>query len=51
MTDIIWICNDCAKEKNWSMNEGHLATFHVGRCDICKEEKAVTEPRDYRNKP
>jgi hypothetical protein len=27
---------------------GHLATYHVGQCDICLKEKAVTEPRDWK---
>ena len=24
-----------------------IATWHLGRCDICGKEKAVTEPRDF----
>lgn len=24
-----------------------VSTFHTGKCDVCGEETAVTEPRDY----
>ena len=29
------------------MRDEHIATWHIGRCDICADETAVTEPRDF----
>jgi len=41
-----WICSDCGKEVGgWP--KGHVGTFHNGHCDVCEQEKVVTEPRDY----
>lgn len=42
-----WVCFDCAIKAGGKMPEGHLATFHVGVCDVCFDKKIVTEPRDY----
>lgn len=40
------ICGKCGdKLGHWP--EGHIGTFHFGRCDYCGEHDAVTEPRDY----
>jgi hypothetical protein len=43
-----YICADCGEKHGNGMPKGHLATWHNGTCGICGEEKAVTEPRDYR---
>lgn len=40
-----WVCADCGM-KHGRHNPG-IATWHLGRCDICGKEKAVTEPRDF----
>ncbi len=48
MKTISWICSECAKKKGWWMSKGHLATYHMNTCDVCREMRAVTEPRDYR---
>lgn len=40
-----WVCADCGM-KHGQHNPG-IATWHLGRCDICGKEKAVTEPRDF----
>jgi len=42
-----WICDQCALSLGGHAEPGHLATYHVGTCDVCLEEKAVTEPRDW----
>jgi hypothetical protein len=42
-----WICLDCAKKRGARIPVGHLATFNLFKCDICKEIKEVTEPRDF----
>jgi hypothetical protein len=38
-------CFDCGKK--YGEPRGYCATFHNGRCDVCGEEKSVTETRDY----
>jgi hypothetical protein len=40
-----WICRDCGC-KHGKPRDG-VSTFHVGKCGWCKQEKAVTEDRDY----
>jgi hypothetical protein len=42
---IMWICRDCGMK--YGTPRGGVSTFHVGRCEWCGEEKAVTEDRDY----
>lgn len=43
-----WTCHDCAVKSGGSMPDGHIATWHEGKCGCCEETKPVTEPRDYR---
>ncbi len=43
-----WVCGECAEEAGGRMPEGHLATFHHGRCGVCEKKAAVTELRDFR---
>ena len=39
------VCNRCATDAGGVCN--HPATWHVGKCDVCGNETAVTEPRDF----
>jgi hypothetical protein len=43
-----WICNDCGRAHG-KRPEGNPygATYHMGKCGICGEEREVTEPRDW----
>ena len=43
-----WICSDCG-HKYGRYPENHISTWHIGKCDYCGQEKAVTEPRDFRH--
>ncbi len=45
--DVQWICAPCGAQHCNGMRDGHIATWYVGRCDICADETAVTEPRDF----
>lgn len=45
--DVQWICAPCGARHCNGMRDGHIATWHIGRCDICADETAVTEPRDF----
>lgn len=40
-----WVCLDCGKQ--YGRRRGGICTMHNGRCDVCGENKAVTEPRDF----
>ncbi len=46
---VSWICDQCAKDSGGVMPvpENHCATYHYGKCDVCKEDKSVTQSRDY----
>ncbi len=50
-TEIAWLCIDCAKSVGSSIPLHHMPTWHLGICFVCKQEKVVTEPRDYYPRP
>ena len=39
------ICIDCGNK--YGKPRFTVSTFHTGICDWCKQQKAVTEDRDY----
>lgn len=41
-----WICSFCG-ETHGKTTKDQVATFHIGICGWCGNERAVTEPRDY----
>ena len=41
-----WVCNDCGLKASGGKCFT-VSTFHMSICDVCKEDKAVTEPRDF----
>ena len=49
-----WVCDDCGQRWGRWYEDGeyfgpqpHYATYHTGKCGVCRQEKSVTEPRDY----
>jgi hypothetical protein len=42
-----WVCLDCGTRYGNGRGLNHIMTMHIGACDICGEERAVTEPRDF----
>ena len=44
-----WVCSDCGNAAGPGMPSGHIATFHIGVCGVCRLEKQVTQPRDFCN--
>lgn len=40
-----WVCRDCGAQ--YGNRPGGLCTMHYGKCDVCGESKAVTQPRDF----
>lgn len=41
-----WICHDCGVEHGNGRKDG-VSCWHQGKCEICKRDTSVTEPRDY----
>jgi|GEM_PF-2400353 hypothetical protein len=49
-----WVCDDCGNAfgRNPKTGTDRLSTYSPGKCDICEEEKIVTQFRDFGyNKP
>lgn len=42
-----WICRSCGVKHGKRKTTGVISTWHMGKCDICKAEREVTEPRDF----
>lgn len=41
-----WSCKECGiKHGSGKMKE--ISTWHFGKCDVCKTNHPVTEPRDF----
>lgn len=54
MTYPTWICIDCGELLGKWFASGKYtgpfnlcSTMHTGICDVCKQKKTVTEPRDF----
>lgn len=47
LEDVEYICTDCAKGLGGNWPQGHLATFHTEKCDVCEEEKPVSNVGDW----
>ena len=43
-----FICVPCAEDREWTMDEDHEATWHVGECAVCGEVKEITQVRDFK---
>ena len=41
-----WVCADCGLKASGGRCF-EVSTYHVGKCDVCGQEKPVTEPRDF----
>jgi hypothetical protein len=41
-----WCCSDCGNLYG-KYPKGHMSTWHVGKCDICRRSKPITEARDF----
>jgi len=42
-----FICSDCAKNKFGKNNVNRMATWHMGKCSICKNDNYLTQLRDF----
>lgn len=45
-----WICHECgmnAKKRLRPLQKYHVACYHEGVCEVCRQIVEVTEPRDY----
>jgi hypothetical protein len=45
----IYICADCAKGAGGHWPPGHIATVHMGYCDVCGLYMPVCSPRNWCN--
>lgn len=43
----VWVCVPCGVKFGKNVQETRISTFHIGVCDVCGKEDAVTEPRDF----
>ncbi len=41
-----WVCSDCATKAGGKMRWDY-ATWHYGQCEVCRQGRYVTQPRDY----
>jgi hypothetical protein len=41
-----WVCHDCGTRYGRRV-PGEASTWHIDTCDVCGQEKPVTQPRDY----
>ena len=51
-SNIYNVCFDCGKEaltypENKGKKQFEVSTVHIGKCDVCKKKKPVTEVRDF----
>lgn len=42
-----YVCDRCARRMGWEWPEGQLGTMHNGRCDRCKQIRAVSNADDW----
>lgn len=40
------VCEDCGRKASGG-KQFKFSTWHIANCDVCGEEKAVTQPRDF----
>lgn len=41
-----WVCNECGLKASKG-RQYKVSTWHIGKCEVCGEEKEVTESRDF----
>jgi hypothetical protein len=46
-----WACWDCGTKHGANKKQDRISSWHYGECDVCKENKNVTEVRDYGHFP
>lgn len=40
-----WVCHACGDK--FGRKKSGIATWHLGKCDVCGNADNVTEPRDF----
>lgn len=46
-----WACESCGKEHGRGIPKNHVSTWHYGKCEICGQNKSVTQARDFGHFP
>jgi len=47
LDDATYICAECAEARGGTWPDGHLATCHIGTCDLCGEQKSLANVGDW----
>jgi len=45
--EIGYLCSECAEGMGWRWPEGHMATCHTGKCNVCGKEKVLSCWNDW----
>lgn len=43
-----WTCSECAEKAGGRFPENTVSAWHIGECQVCNEQQAVTQPRAFR---
>ena len=43
-----YICSECAISLGGEWPKNHIATCHIAMCSLCREEKSLSAPRNWR---
>ena len=47
LNDITYICSECAETLGGEWPKHHVATFHQGECEVCGEDKGLSNVGDW----
>ena len=47
LDDVCYLCDECARRNGGKWPKGHAATMHIGKCDICKNERSLANVGDW----
>lgn len=51
-SNVFWVCDECGKHaltlpENKGKHQYSISTWYKKKCDVCLQEKNVTQPRDF----
>lgn len=47
LSNLHYVCSDCAHDLNATWPDSHVATFHCSLCDVCNLEKSICSARNW----
>lgn len=42
-----YLCDECAEKHGAVWPEGHIASYFMGKCNVCKEQKSLSCTGDW----